>query len=200
MLWTVLPTQLVESFANHILHLDGQTPQRLQKLEGRRLRLSLKELGKPLTLGVTAQGVMLSWVDDSIVDCHIVTEIAVLPELRDSANITRLIKADKLDIEGDPMLAQQLSKLLTDLDIDWPEQLSQRLGDVPAQLLVNAFRRGRKRAERFQADSQQWVRDALVEEQHLLPARERFIQFQQDMQALRAQVDKLERHLKEQQG
>ncbi|MGQ4277176.1 ubiquinone biosynthesis accessory factor UbiJ [Pseudidiomarina sp. E22-M8] len=200
MLWTVLPTQVVERFANHILDLDGETPQRLQKLEGRRLRLSLKELGKPLTICVTEHGVRLSWVDDSFVDCHIVTEIAILPELRDSANITRLIKADKLDIDGDPMLAQQLSRLITDLDIDWPEQLSQRVGDVPAQLLVNAFNRGRKRLQRFRVDSRQWVKDALVEEQRLLPARERFSQFQQDMQALRAQIDKLERYLKEQQG
>lgn len=198
MLWTVLPTQVVESFANQILSLDPQSSGRLQKLAGRRLRVSLKEFGRPLTVGVTESGMVFSWIDDQQVDCHIITELAVLPELRDSANITRLIKADKLDIEGDPMLAQQLSKLVSELDIDWPEQLSQRLGDVPAQILVNAFLRGRKRAQRFREDSNQWVKDALIEEKRVLPAREQFIQFQQDVQALRARLDKLERQLKEQ--
>ena len=41
-------------------------------------------------------------------DCCISTELGVLPELQDTANLTRLIKADQLDIDGDPMLAQQL--------------------------------------------------------------------------------------------
>ncbi|MDN7129583.1 SCP2 sterol-binding domain-containing protein [Pseudidiomarina sp. 1APR75-15] len=198
MLWTVLPTQVAEGFANHILSLDPHSNERLQKLAGRRLRLTLKELGRPFTLGVTESGIVFSWIDDQQVDCHIITELAVLPELRDSANITRLIKADKLDIEGDPMLAQQLSKLFSELDIDWAEQLSRRIGDVPAQVLVNAYGRGRKRMQRFQQDSGQWVKDALTEEKRVIPARERFIQFQQDVQALRARLDKLERHLKEQ--
>ncbi len=198
MLWTVLPMQALEGLVNHLMHLDPETPARLQKLNGRRVRVSLKELGKPFTLTVTETGLVLSWIDDGSVDCHIVTELAVLPELRDSANITRLIKADKLDIEGDPMLAQQLSKLLSDLDIDWPEQLSQRIGDVPAQVLVNAFERGRARLKTFQTDSQQWLGDVLVEEKQVLAARAQFIQFQNDLQALRAQLDKLERHLQEQ--
>lgn len=196
MLWTVLPNQLIETAAEQLLNLDPASEERLAKLAGRRVRVTLKELGKPLTLTVTEHNVLFSWVDNDAVDCHIVTEVAVLPELRDSANITRLIKADKLDIEGDPMLAQQVSKLFTDLDIDWPEQLSQRMGDVPAQLLVTAFRRGREQFKRWQTDHRQWLKDALVEEKQVMPAREQFEQFQTDVQALRARIDKLERQLR----
>lgn len=198
MLWTVLPNQLLEAAAQQLLALDPNSNARLCKLAGTRLRVTLKEIGKPLTLTVTESTVMLSWIDSETVDCHIITEFAVLPELRDSANITRLIKADKLDIDGDPMLAQQLSKLFTELDIDWPEQLSQRIGDVPAQLIVTAFRRGRERFSGWQDDSQQWFKDALVEEKQVLPAREQFQQFQSDVQALRARIDKLDRQLRKQ--
>jgi ubiquinone biosynthesis protein UbiJ len=198
MLWTVLPNQLLELTAQQLLALDPESEKRLAKLAGTRLRVTLKEIGKPLTVTVTDTSVLLSWIDAEQVDCHILTEIAVVPELRDSANITRLIKADKLDIDGDPMLAQQLSKLFTDLDIDWPEQLSQRIGDVPAQLVVTAFRRGRERLQRWRGDGQQWVRDALIEEKQVLPAREQFQAFQQQVQSLRAQIDKLERQLRKQ--
>ena len=198
MLWTVLPTQFVEFAAQQLLALDPSSQAEQQKLAGRRLRVTLKEVGKPLTVTVTETQVLLSWIDAATVDCHIITELAVLPELRDSANITRLIKADKLDIECDPMLAQQLSKLFTERDIDWPEQLSQRLGDVPAQLLVSTFSQARKRIQQLLRDQQQWVKDALVEEQQVLPAREQFDQFQRDVQALRAQLDKLERQLRQQ--
>lgn len=198
MLWTVLPNQLLEVAGQQLLALDPASEARLEKLAGTRLRVTLKEIGKPLTVTVTETSVLVSWIDAEAVDCHIMTEFAVLPELRDSANITRLIKADKLDIEGDPMLAQQLSKLFTELDIDWPEQLSQRIGDVPAQLLVSTFRRGRARFTSWQADSQQWVKDALVEEKQVLPAREQFQQFQTEVQALRARIDKLDRQLRKQ--
>lgn len=132
MLWTVLPTSAAEALANHLLGLDGASSARLQKVAGKRLRVTLTELGKPLTLQASEQGVLLSWVDADSVDCHIITRLAVLPELQDSANITRLIKADALDIEGDPMLAQQFSQLFVALDIDWEEQMSQRIGDVSA--------------------------------------------------------------------
>lgn len=196
MLWTVLPNQLLELAAQQLLALDPASEERLAKLAGKRLRVTLKEIGKPLTVTVTEASVYMSWVETDAVDCHIMTEFAVLPELRDSANITRLIKADKLDIDGDPMLAQQLSKLFTELDIDWPEQLSQRIGDVPTQLLVSAFRRGRSRMQSMQTDGQQWLKDALVEEKQVLPAREQFLQFQADVQALRARIDKLERELR----
>lgn len=198
MLWTVLPNQLLEVAAQQLLALDPASRARLEKLAGTRLRVTLREIGKPLTVTVTETSVLVSWIDAEAVDCHIMAEFAVLPELRDSANITRLIKADKLDIEGDPMLAQQLSKLFTELDIDWPEQLSQRIGDIPAQLLVSAFRRGRARFASWQADSEQWVKDALVEEKQLLPAREQFQQFQTEVQALRARIDKLDRQLRKQ--
>lgn len=198
MLWTVLPTQLIEFGAQQLLALDPSSQAEQQKLAGRRLRVTLKELGKPLTLTVTETQVLLSWIDTAEVDCHIITELAVLPELRESANITRLIKADKLDIEGDPMLAQQLSKLFSERDIDWPEQLSQRLGDVPAQLIVSGFRRARKGIQQLLQDQQQWVKDALVEEQHVVPTREHFEQFQREVQGLRAQLDKLERQLRQQ--
>ncbi|WP_241967885.1 ubiquinone biosynthesis accessory factor UbiJ [Pseudidiomarina homiensis] len=197
MLWTVLPNQLLELAAQQLLALDPASADRLTKLAGKRLRVTLREVGKPLTVTVTESSVLFSWIDTAEVDCHIMTELAVLPELRDSANITRLIKADKLDIDGDPMLAQQLSKLFTELAIDWPEQLSQRIGDVPAQLLVTAFQRSRSRFKQWRADSQQWVQDALIEEKQVLPARAQFLQFQADVQALRARIDKLERQLRE---
>src|SRR5690554_505557 len=167
MLWTVLPTAGAEAFANHLLNLDAASSQRLQKLADKRLRVTLTELGKPFTLQVMSQQLVFSWVDEDAVDCHIITRLAVLPELRDTANITRLIKADALDIDGDPMLAQQFAQLFVALDIDWEEQLSTRIGDVPAHFVMQAFRQSQKWLEQALADQKMWLRDVLVEEKQL---------------------------------
>ena len=195
MLWAMLPTSLLEALLNQLLQLDPQSQQRLQKLVGKRLRLTLDDFAQALTVTIGEQGLWLSWLDQEPVDCAIRTRLAVLPELRDTANITRLIKADLLDIEGDPMLAQALSKLFAELDIDWPEQLSQRLGDVPAQLLVQAWQRSSQWLQQQHQDQRQWLRDALIVEQQLLPSAAEFSLFRSDVQALRARIDRLERQL-----
>lgn len=197
MLWTVLPTSAAEALLNHLLRLDAATPARMAALDGKRLRVTLKEFGGPLTVTATAQGFALSWVDHEPVDCHIMTRLAVLPELRDSANITRLIKAGALDIEGDPMLAQALSKAVTDLDVDWPEVLAERIGDVPTQLIMKLWQRSQDWWTQFHADQKQWLRDAIIEEQQLAPSRTEFELFRSDVQQLRAQLDRMERSLKQ---
>lgn len=196
MLWTVLPTGAAEALANHLLSLDAQSPERLQQLTDKRVRVTLSELGKPFTVTAIADGILLSWVDTDKVDCHIMTRLAVLPELRDTANITRLIKADALDIEGDPMLAQQFSKLFAELDIDWQEQLAQRLGDVPAHFISQAFTRSKQWLQQALADQQAWVRDVLVEEKQMLVSTTEFDQFKQQIQQVRAQVDRIERDVR----
>lgn len=195
MLWTVLPTAAAEAFANHLLSLDEASPARLQKLADKRLRVTLTELGKPFTLQVMSEALVLSWVDNEAVDCHIITRLAVLPELRDTANITRLIKADALDIEGDPMLAQQFAQLFVALDIDWQEQLSARIGDVPAHFVAQTYARSRQWLEQAMADQQAWVRDVLVEEKQILVSQTEFRGFVDELQQLRARLDKLERAL-----
>ncbi len=195
MLWAMLPTSLLESLLNQLLRLDPASQPRLQKLAGKRLRVTLDDIAQPLTVSVSEQGVWLSWLDQEPVDCAIRTRLAVLPELREAANITRLIKADLLDIDGDPMLAQALSKLFAELDIDWPEHLSQRLGDVPAQLIIQAWQRSQQWLQQQRRDQQQWLRDALIEEQQLLPSAAEFSLFRSDVQVLRAHVDRLERQL-----
>jgi ubiquinone biosynthesis protein UbiJ len=195
MLWAMLPTSLLETLLQQLLLLDPESQARLRKLDGKRLRLTLDDVGKAITISVNQQGVWLSWFDQEPVDCAIRSRLAVLPELREAANITRLIKADMLDIEGDPMLAQALSKLFADLDIDWPEQLAMRLGDVPAQLLVQTWQRSRQWLQQQRNDHRQWLRDALIEEQQLLPSAAEFSLFRSDVQALRARIDRLERQL-----
>jgi ubiquinone biosynthesis accessory factor UbiJ len=196
MLWTVLPTSVVETLANHLLSLDESSSERVQKVAGKRLRITLTELGQPLTIQATDNSVLMSWIDQEAVDCHIITRIAVLPELRDTANITRLIKADALDIEGDPLLAQQFSKLFVELDIDWAEQLSERLGDVPAHFIMQAWYRSKAWFQQTSVDQQQWLRDALVEEKKILVSDHEFDEFKDSLQQLRAQIDRLERRLK----
>lgn len=189
----LIPTLLLETVANHVLHRDPESAKRLQRLDGKRVRANLKELPFEITIRVDAQGIQLSTSDDSPVDCCIVTAIGVLPELQDTANLTRLIKADLLDIEGDPMLAQQAVDLFRSLQVDWEAELAKTIGDAPAHWLGQLCRRSRKQFKTQWQQHTRWVKGVLTEEKHVVPSPHEFAQFKTDIQQLRARVERLER-------
>ena len=196
----LIPTLLVEKVANNLLHRDPESVERLQRLDGKRLRFHLKELPFEITVSVDTHGVQLSTSDESDVDCRIATEMGVLPELQDTANLTRLIKADLLDIDGDPMLAQQVVSLFKSLNVDWEAELAKTIGDVPAHWLGKLWRRSREQVKTQWQQQQRWVHGVLTEEKQLLPVRAEFDQFKTDLQQLRAQIERLERQCREKKG
>jgi len=196
----LIPTLLVEKVANNLLHRDPESVERLQRLDGKRLRFHLKELPFEITVSVDPHGVQLSTSDESDVDCRIATEMGVLPELQDTANLTRLIKADLLDIDGDPMLAQQVVSLFKSLNVDWEAELAKTIGDVPAHWLGKLWRRSREQVKTQWQQQQRWVHGVLTEEKKLLPVRAEFDQFKTDLQQLRAQIERLERQCREKKG
>lgn len=162
----LIPTLLVEKVANNLLHRDPASVERLQRLDGKRLRFHLKELPFEVTVSVDTHGVQLSTSDEGEVDCRIATEMGVLPELQDTANLTRLIKADLLDIDGDPMLAQQVVSLFKSLDVDWEAELAKTIGDVPAHWLGKLWRRSREQVKTQWQQQQRWVHGVLTEEKN----------------------------------
>lgn len=80
--------------------------------------------------------------------------LSVLPELRDQNNITRLIKQEKIELEGELQLAQQFSQLLIEIRPDLEEWLSRVTGDVVAHTLVRGMQ-----------ESGRWLSQRLVQQQ-----------------------------------
>ncbi|MGM0480309.1 MAG: ubiquinone biosynthesis accessory factor UbiJ [Pseudomonadota bacterium] len=192
---SLLPWMLLEKLLNELLQKDAQSAARLAKLDGKVLRFDLKELPFQLTVTVTQQGLQLSTVSEGAADCWVKTELGVLPELKDTANLTRLIKADQLDIEGDPVLAQNLVNLLRDLDIDWEAELASKLGDAPAHWLSQLWQQSREKFKQSRDAQQRWFSGVVIEEKRLLPARAEFDLHKQQLQQLRADIERLERRL-----
>ena len=197
MIWQLIPWMVLERTINALLQQDPNSTERLNQLAGKHLRFSFKELPFDINIAVHTDGLNLSSVDDGgELDCHVRTELGVLPELSDTANLTRLIKADKLDIDGDPMLAQQLVNLVKALDIDWEAKLAEKLGDGMAHRISALFKQSRERFQQQSEMRQRWLKGVLTEEKQVLPNRLEFELFKDDVQALRAQIERLQRKLK----
>ena len=194
---SLIPWMLLEKLINELLARDPGSLQRRQNLVGKSLRFDIKELPFELTVSIDEYGLRLTTVSEGETDCWLQTELGVLPELSDSSNLTRLIKAGKLDIEGDPMLAQQLVALIKELDIDWEAELEAKIGAVPAHWLSQIWRKSRQQVADSLQQSQRWATGVLIDEKKILPARIEFEQHKQQLQQLRAKIERLERQLRE---
>ncbi|MDT8869550.1 ubiquinone biosynthesis accessory factor UbiJ [Vibrio fluvialis] len=130
-----LITAVIESSLNTLIKDDPELGRRLARLKGQVIQVHLKEINKTLTFIFSQQIDVLANYEGEP-DCYLSLNLSVLPELREQANITKLIKQDKLVLEGDIQLAQKFSQLMTDCKPDIEEWLSRVTGDVVAHTVV----------------------------------------------------------------
>jgi ubiquinone biosynthesis protein UbiJ len=143
-----LVTSGVELAMNQWLKLDDDSQQRLKKLSGKSLQVTIKELPWPLLFSFSEQidvRTVITPENDSEpppepVDCLIELNLETLPKLKDSSQLTQLIQQKQLNLIGDIYVAQTFSALLKDLDVDWEEQLSHYTGDVMAHQTFTTMR------------------------------------------------------------
>ena len=95
-------------------------------------------------------------------------------------------------LQGDVLLAKQLLDLFESHDIDWEDQLSRYIGDIPAYHATHFIKRVRDYANRTCANLSDNIKDYLHEEAMWLPGRERLDDFFEDVDRLREASDRLE--------
>ncbi len=139
-------TSAIEFGINKLLSFDDESTALLQPLVGKECTIQLHELPFPLIFRFHEKGVSVnSFVPDSSPSaveqkpvkltqeqCRISLSVFIVNELKDTSNITRLIREEKLDFDGNLQIAQNLSALFDGINIDIEEILSQHIGDVAA--------------------------------------------------------------------
>jgi len=143
-----LVTSGIELAMNQLLKLDDDSQQRLKKLSGKSLQVTIKEMPWPLIFSFSEQIDVRAVItpDNDLeptsepVDCLIELNLETLPKLKDSSQLTKLIQQKQLNLVGDIYVAQTFSALLKDLDVDWEEQLSGFTGDVVAHQTFASMR------------------------------------------------------------
>ncbi|CAH9066366.1 Ubiquinone biosynthesis accessory factor UbiJ [Pseudoalteromonas sp. CIP111854] len=129
-----------ERVLNGALNLDPHFAAPLKKVQHKVLAIEIRDWQQTFALTYTGQSFMLFNNFQEQSDCHISASIATLSELKEPSQLTRLIRQEKLDLEGDLHLAQTYSQSFSNLDIDWAEHLSEYLGDAGAQQLVQQIK------------------------------------------------------------
>lgn len=125
----------LERTLNFALANDIGAEKRLAAVAGKTFRLRVGGLPEPITLLFHGHGVSVMGPAYEVVDCEVITSLSDLTELQDASKITQLIHSGRVQVIGDPVLAQQAAVVFKQLDIDWESLLSDYLGDVPGYWL-----------------------------------------------------------------
>lgn len=187
-------TGALETSLNTLLKDDEESQRRLGRLRGKVISVTVNEFGKKLIF-IFSQQIDVLGAYEGEVDCELALNLTVLPELRQQANLTQLIKADKLALEGDVQLAQQFSALLSGLKPDVEEKLSQYTGDIVAHTLISGAKTGarllRQGVERRQRD----LAEVITEEWKLAPQALEIAHFADQVDDLKSDVARFEARL-----
>ena len=189
-----LVTAVVETSLNTLLKQDVESQRRLARLKGKVLRVHLTDINKQLVFVFSQQvDVLADFEGDA--DCDLALAISVAPHLKDKANLTKLIKEDKLHLDGDIDIAQQFSNLLNGLNPDIAEWLSHYTGDVVAHTLVRGAQEGLAFLKQMTERNQRYVGELVVEEWRLAPGALDVAYFADQVDDVQSQASRLSARL-----
>ncbi|NIG81482.1 SCP2 domain-containing protein [Klebsiella sp. Ap-873] len=195
-----LMTAGIEGVLNTFLWRDRSLKSARQRLQGKTLRVNLKEFSAPLVLVFSEQqlDVLSQWEGEA--DCSVTIHIGVLPKLRDRQQLTALIRSGELDVAGDIQVVQNLASLMDLAEFDPAELLAPYIGDIASEGISKFARHGGKLLKKGFIRNQQYLGEALTEEWRVAPGSLEVAWFAEETEALARSVDALSQRLDKLEG
>ncbi len=201
---SALVAAAAESVINKILSLDEDSETRLKPLRGARLTAFVSPLPYGITLSfsdridvLTEQGTFEEAVASiGPKECCIKTSLQTLPELKETSQLTRLIQQKALVLEGELNVAQQVSALFQQLDIDVEEILAQKTNDVIAHQTVKTVNAVHEKTKKALASMGQVLGNAMVEEKQLAAHKLAVMHFSDEVNELRDRAENADARLR----
>lgn len=181
---------IAEPLLNKTLSFDALAPRKLAQLENKTFAVVLEDIKLKLSL-TTANGYVRLSSNIENPDTLVQTRSEFLKDLSDAAQLTSLIKQDKLVLEGDLNIAQKYSDLFLDNDIDWQEMLSKIVGDGAAYRISQFATAFSQNVKRKLQDMDYTVATGLTDELKVVPDSIEVSNFNNEVDKLSAQVEKL---------
>lgn len=195
----------LESSINKLLALDSDSKARLNALDGSRMTAFLSPIPFGITLVFSDKvDVLIEHGDFEEVkaqlgakDCCIKTSLDTLPALKETSQLTRLIQQQALFLEGELNVAQQVSSLFKDLDIDVEELIAIRTNDVFAHQSMKTVKAFHEKSMSMLANMSDVFGNALVEEKKLAAHKLAVMHLSDEVSALRDSTERLDARLRD---
>ena len=170
---------------------DPATQEKLSKLSGKVIAFHLKKIDQTFYFLPSEKGLAIANDTPEKIDVTIRAKPStVLKIARDGMDDADL-EAGELEIEGDAITGQRFAALLNELNIDWEELLSQRIGDVPAHILSSGLSKLMAWDKDTHATMKQNMGEYLIEEARLAASQVAVEKYLDQVDELRNDVARL---------
>lgn len=195
-----LVTAGIENVLNTFLYRSPALKNARQRLNGKVLRVVLKEFSTPLVLVFSERqlDVVGEWEGDA--DCSVITHMSVLPKLRDRQQLTALIRSGELEVEGDIQVVQNFVALADLAEFDPAELLAPYTGDIVAEGIGKFLRGGSSFLRKGLQRQQRYMAEVLTEEWRMAPGPLEMAWFAEETAAVERAVDALTQRLEKLEG
>lgn len=182
----------LETTINRYLALDPEKMAQFASLEGKVIALDILGIHEQLYLYPGADGIMVMGDFDGEADTTLSGTPLALARLGLSEDAAPVLFSGEVKIAGDSRLGHQFKRLLSEVNIDWEEQLSKYLGDVLAHQLGNAARSCTAWFNRSKQSLALDLGEYLQEESRMLVSRAELDRFVNRVDQLREAADRLD--------
>ncbi len=187
----------LETGVNKLHQLDSSAKQKRKALDGTIIGVSLKEIDKPIYFVISHQQIDLLSKFEGQPDCFIRLNFLALLELQDNHQLTSLIKSGQLEVDGDIKVVQQFALLLTEMQIDWEEHLSSKVGDLLAHKIVYHIKQCKKQFKKQSQKAHKQLSEVITEELKLAPGPLEVAYFCDQVSDIEKQFNALEKRMQE---
>jgi ubiquinone biosynthesis accessory factor UbiJ len=184
---------VAEIGGNHLLGMDQNALQHCSELQGHIIAINFTDVEKTLYCHPGSWGMRIS-LQKPAKEPSAVIRGRVMALVNLSLNKDKLSTSiqERIEISGNTAAAQKFQKILTELDIDWEQQLSRLVGDAVAFRIFQGLNKTRQ----WVNDSFKSVaisgRDYLQQESGHMPTKPEFDQFKSEVTDLRHSVERME--------
>ncbi len=187
---------VAEIGGNRLLILDDNVLQRCGILQGRCIAFEITDLEITLYCHPGSWGIRLSRNPPAqVLDATISGRLFALFNLALEDDRIGTSIGERVSVHGDAKIAQQLQKIITELDIDWEEVLSKYTGDALAFQIHSKTRLAGEYFKQSLYSLMQANSEYLREEAHLTPTQAEFERFRQQLTTTKHDVDRVEARL-----
>ncbi len=172
----------------------GDDYSRQRQLHGKVFRIQLSQLSWPFYLVFAKEIQVLSRYEGDV-DVSLHADATTLYRVSECANLTELIKQDKLKLEGDLNLLQSFSQYLRGIEFDFAEPISRYLGDGPTHKLISTGHQAKGFALEVLRKTRSHLGQLAVEEYRLAPHPIELLHFRDQMDDLVADTRAIEQRI-----
>ncbi|MCS6242225.1 ubiquinone biosynthesis accessory factor UbiJ [Shewanella baltica] len=190
----LLVSAAIETGLKKLQAQAGDDYSRQRQLHGKVFRIQLSQLSWPLYLVFAKEIQVLSRYEGDV-DVSLHADATTLYRLSEGANLTELIKQDKLKLEGDLNLLQSFSQYLRGIEFDFAEPISRYLGDGPTHKLISTGHQAKSFALEVLRKTRSHLGQLAVEEYRLAPHPIELLHFRDQMDDLVADTRAIEQRI-----